>query len=116
VPRKAEECQEATYAVQQNCGLFDHLVGTGEQRGWHIEAHRLRGLEVYHQIVLGRPLHRQVTRLLAFEDTIDVARGAPELVEEIRTVGDQTASSGKKPLGITAGNRCLTASAITRSR
>ena len=29
--------QEATYAMQQTPPLFDHLVGAGEQRRWHVE-------------------------------------------------------------------------------
>jgi hypothetical protein len=36
--------------------LFDHLVGAGEQRGWHLEAERVGGLEVDHQLELGRLL------------------------------------------------------------
>ena len=38
--------------------LFDRLVGTRLQRQWHGEAERLRGLEVDHQLVLGRLLDR----------------------------------------------------------
>jgi hypothetical protein len=34
---------------------------------------RLRGLEVDHQLIFGRRLHRQVGRLLALEDAIDLA-------------------------------------------
>jgi hypothetical protein len=41
--------------------------------GGTVEAERLGGLEVDHQLVLGRRLHRQVGRLLALEDAIDVA-------------------------------------------
>jgi hypothetical protein len=64
--------------------LFDHLVGAGEQRWRHREAERLRSLEIDHQFVLGRVLHRQVARFLALEDAIDVAGRLPEIVDEIR--------------------------------
>ena len=68
-------CQKRTSA------LFDHLVGAGEQRRRHGEAERLGGLEIDHQLVLGRRLHRQVGWLLALEDAIDVAGRAAELVD-----------------------------------
>ena len=51
---------------------FDHLVGAGEQRRWHGDAKRLRGLEVDPQLIFGRVLHRKVGRLLALEDAIDI--------------------------------------------
>ena len=50
--------------------------------GGTVEAERLGGLEIDHQLVLGRRLHRQVGRLLALEDAIDVAGRAPVLVEQ----------------------------------
>ena len=53
----------------------------GRARRRHVEAERLGGLEVDHQLVLGRRLHRQVGRLLALEDAIDVAGRVPVLVE-----------------------------------
>jgi hypothetical protein len=43
--------------------LFDHLVGAGKQRSGHFEAQRLCGLEINDQSVLGRRLHRKVSRL-----------------------------------------------------
>ena len=50
--------------------------------GGTVEAERLGGLEVDHQLVLGRRLHRQVGWLLALEDAIDIACRAPELVDK----------------------------------
>src|SRR5436309_3033615 len=52
--------------------LLDHLVGADEQRRWQGKSERIGRLEVDHQLVFHRRLHRQVCRLLAFEDAIDV--------------------------------------------
>src|SRR5262245_23268952 len=68
-----------------------HLVGTREQRRRNFQAKRLGGFEVDHQLVLSRSLHRQVGWLLALEDAIHVAGGAAELIEEIRSIADETA-------------------------
>ena len=57
----------------------------------HFEAKRLGGLQVDDQFVLGRRLHRQIGRLLALEDAIDIAGRAPVLIDEVRPVGDQAA-------------------------
>src|SRR6266849_1450790 len=43
---------------------FDDLVGEGEYLCGHFEAERLRGLEVDHELELGRLDDRQVGRLL----------------------------------------------------
>ena len=79
--------------------LFDHLVGARKQRRRDGQTECLSGLEIDHQLVLGRRLYRQVGWLLALEDAIDVARRAPVLVDVIRTIGDQAAIGDKKPIG-----------------
>src|SRR5450631_4304704 len=75
-------------------GLFDDLVGPSEQCRRHGEAHRLGGLEIDNQLILGRRLHRKIGGLLALEDAIDVSGGAAVLLENIIPIRDQTAASG----------------------
>ena len=48
-------------------------------------------------------LHRQVGRLLALEDAVDVAGRAPVLVDDIRPVGDQAAAGDEGAVGVDRG-------------
>src|SRR5262245_33762858 len=68
---------------------FDDLVGAAKYRRRHRKAERLGGFEIDYQLVLGRRLHRQVGRLLALENAVDIAGRLPVLVEQIGTVGDE---------------------------
>jgi len=65
---------------------FDHLVGERAQRRWNFEAEHLGGLEINHKFVFRRRLDRQVTGLLALEDTINVTGGLAVLVNWIGTI------------------------------
>ena len=46
-----------------------------EQLGWNLETERLGGLEVDHELELGRLHNRQISRLLAFEDASGINAG-----------------------------------------
>src|SRR6516164_1384642 len=70
---------------------FDHLVGAGEQRERNVDSGCLGRLGVDHKVVLCWRLHRQVARLLAFENAIDVTSRAPVLSDWIRAIGDEAA-------------------------
>src|SRR5262249_33816987 len=73
------------------------LVRAGEHGGRNVEVERLRGLEIENGFVLGRRLHRQIGRFLAFENAVDVNSRAAELVDEIRPVRNQAALGGEVP-------------------
>ena len=50
------------------------------------------GFDIDDEFVFGRRLHRQIGGILALENSIDIAGGAPELVDEIGPIGDQAAA------------------------
>src|SRR5262245_60383077 len=81
---KADSCTAAKEL------LFDHLVRAGEQRWRHGEAKGFGGFQIDDQLVLGRSLHRQVRRLLPFENAVDITGSPPVLVDRVGPVADQT--------------------------
>jgi hypothetical protein len=42
--------------THRNKSLVDHFVGAGMKDGWNVETERLGGLEIDHQLELGRLL------------------------------------------------------------
>src|SRR5215813_5363881 len=71
--------------------LLDNLVGADEQRGRHGETERLGSLHVDDKCELGRLLYRQIGRLGAFKNNIDVAACTAEEIGQIRAVHNQSA-------------------------
>jgi hypothetical protein len=58
---------------------------------WHVDAQRLGGLEIDHQLELDRGLDGKLARLRALEDAIGIGRGAPEIMDQVSSVGQQPA-------------------------
>src|SRR5215469_1527745 len=87
--------QQRTHALQQKSRLFDHLVGAKQERVRDCQPKRLGGLEVQDQLVFRRQLHREIARLLAAQDAIDISGGATKDVYLVDSVGEQAAVSGK---------------------
>src|SRR5580700_10372738 len=79
-------------ATQQNRDLLDHLVGEREQGGRYSEAKHLRRLGVDYELEFHRCLHRKLTGLGSLEDAINIARGAPIVVGNVRAVGHKAAA------------------------
>src|SRR5882757_337926 len=92
VPRHGAMCQQATFAPQQNNPLFNHLVGAGEQHGWHGKAECSGCLEVDDEIEFGGLLHGKIARLLTTKNSINVLCHSSECICQVVSVGDEPAS------------------------
>src|SRR5215469_15381282 len=68
-------CQKQTLGAAAERTLFDHLVGGDAQTLWHVEAKCPRGLEVDHEIKLGRQLYGQIGRLFAPQNAVHIEGG-----------------------------------------
>jgi hypothetical protein len=77
--------------------------GCVEQRGRHIEAERFGGLEVDHQLVFCRRLHRQVGGLLALEDAIDITGGAAVKFVDVDPIGNEASRGNEMAISVHRG-------------
>jgi hypothetical protein len=76
-------------AIQSSCVavfLFDRLVRAQQDRCRYIEAKRLGGRHIEHGLVFDRQLHRQIGRLLALKDAVDVGGGAASMAYLVRPI------------------------------
>src|SRR5262245_9300247 len=94
-PESDIKCVKVEFPLWANSRHWSHslynLVGAGEQRWRQRKAECLCRLEVDHQLELGWRLHREVGRLFALEDAVDVGGGTPVGVGSVRAVRDQSA-------------------------
>src|SRR6516165_1521287 len=80
---------------------LNHLVGGSQQRFWDGEAEGLGRTQVYHEVELGRLLHREVGRFSALENLRGIE--GPDLPNGRDTIGGvthQTSGSGEAPIWI----------------
>jgi len=84
--------------------LFDQLVGALLKTQRHVEAERLGGLKIDHQLVFGRRLYRHITWFFPLENAINVFCRATEWVDPIRAVGNQAAGDDKLTRAVDGGS------------
>ena len=87
----ARFARRSVYSNRTHAPRQGRLTRSPRRRGratrGHFKPESLGSLEVDDEFVLGRRLHRQVGRLLTFEDAIDIAGCASILVDNIRPIG-----------------------------
>jgi hypothetical protein len=86
--------------VQQIVLLFDHLVNERQHGLRDAQPERLRGLDVDHELELGRLLNWQIAGVSALQDAIDVPCCLAELFRQIGTIGNEAARFRKDGTGI----------------
>src|SRR2546421_9852987 len=95
------------HSVKTPATLLNQLVRALKKRLRHGNAERLGGLEIDTQPELARLLHRQIRRLLAFQDTPGINTGLATDVRVVRTEANEAAGSYKEGRIVRRGNGML---------
>src|SRR5215469_4550640 len=74
---------------------FNHLVRQRKQLVRHVQAERLGGLEVEHELELAGSYDRQFGRLLALQNAPNVDAGQAICIGDARAVAHETTGRGK---------------------
>jgi hypothetical protein len=61
------KCHLLPDAPQPTASLLDYLIGARRQTRWHLDAERLGGLEIDHELELGQLLDWQIGGLISLE-------------------------------------------------
>src|SRR5260370_730121 len=75
-------------------GLFNHLIGDGENAPRDVKPERLCGLEVDDELELSRLLDRDIGRLRPTQNLVDHLGGTPEQVRKVGAIRHQAARGG----------------------
>ena len=79
-----------TSAVNFVCAaksLFDYLVCAQQYRWGYGKTERRGGLAVHDHLVFHRKLHREIARLRAAQNAIDIRGGTTKVVYHVESVG-----------------------------
>jgi hypothetical protein len=68
----SHKCHLLPDAPQQTASLLDYLIGARRQTRWHLDAERLGGLEIDHELELGQLLDWQIGGLISFENAASI--------------------------------------------
>jgi hypothetical protein len=83
------DCGDVRITPRSERSLFDHLVGAGDQWGWHFKAEDLRGFQINNQFEFGRLLYRKIGSFFTFQNTTNVSPSLMKYVKEIRSIAKQ---------------------------